>query len=330
VKNIYLIFLAALIVSCSSNNSSSDAIQSDLDGSLQVDNIIPQAPSINNFVDEVLDKQWILSAVRDSTGERFPVFQESNFQFTMFLSSEIVQFFDLNNVPETQVFGYNVCNGQSYAGAYRLNNNVLEILGIAQDDGGCTRSSEIQAQVFGQVLGSDVPVMLSLVDGLLLMTTGDNLELEFGQQSGTTSEGEEITTYFNRFLLESSWYIDSYRDSAGKVTEIPREAEWQMVFNESEDRDMPVMNLLFGPCVFAYKEYYTHDVDIRTQGELQSPGITCDAIAQIVLDDLERSVLDTFSSSTSFFAIVQDSSFMTLETSGGSLSLSLALQSTRF
>jgi len=271
MDNFYLLFFAALIVSCNSNNNSSDAIQSDLDESLQLENITEQVPAISGFAGEILDKQWILAAVRDSTGERFPVFQESDFQFTI---------------------------------------------------------SEIQAQVFDQVLDSDVPVMLSLVDNLLLMTTGDNLELEFGQQSGTASEGEEITTYFNRFLLESSWNIDSYQDSTGEVTQIPREAEWQLNFNKLEDRDMPVMNLMIGPCFVAYKEYYTHDVDIRTQGELQSPDGSCDAIAQIVLPDLERSLLDTFSNSISFFAIVQESSFMTLQTnSGSSLSLSLSLSS---
>jgi len=336
MKDISLSMLVAVfLTSCSSSNSpyNNELPTTAENTTALTENQQLQIPNTQNQGDpielqarrnSVLDRQWILAAVVDSTGQRHPVFQESNFQFTLFLSTDTIQIPHLNNTIHTQVFGYNICNGQSYGGAYQLDDNQLTLFSINMDAGGCDRSLEVQPNVWDNVLFRDAPVMWSLTNDLLLLQASSIGSLEFGLQSSFASDGTEISTFFNRRLLDTNWYIDRYTDSSGVINQIPREAEWLLSFQLDTIERIPLMTLSFGPCFVAHKAYYTHDVDIRTQGETFGPDNSCTAQAQLVLPTLERQLLNLYNESNSFFAVTQDNMNLTLQvSSGATISLSL-------
>ena len=319
-KFLVSLFLTALvslfIVSCNSSGNNEDSTQSVLGNTDPADSDSELIMEAQDDLGVITNRQWILTAVEDASGERFPVFQESDFQFTLFLSTATGQFPELNNSTEFLALGYYACDGQSFGGAYRLDGSTIRFpAGLALDGGGCERLAEVQAATFEEILFSQSPVFWSLNDRSLVLTTDDNSSIEFGLQAATTEEGQLVTTYFDRFLMENDWYIDSYTDRTGNVSRIPREAEWRMEFSSDAVQNTAVMTTLFGPCLSVSWEYFAHDVDIRqlnSMDALQSSEGGCAAQAELVLPALEQAVTQMLDESTSLFSIVGENSTLTL------------------
>jgi len=173
MKRLLKIFLAAIVgVGCSSTNNPEDILQSDVDNPILV-NI--EQNNETELTELIQDRQWVLVAYIDDSGMQSNVTQETQFQFTMQLSSIPQPFPSLDGEIVTSIGGINVCN--AYGGAYVVQNNILGTRAISTDSADCERDSEEPSRIFGTVLFNS-PI-LSLDGEMLVLTAGTNESLIF-------------------------------------------------------------------------------------------------------------------------------------------------------
>ncbi|MEE9322739.1 MAG: hypothetical protein V3U76_20015 [Granulosicoccus sp.] len=165
-----------------------------------------------DIADAIQDKIWRLIAVQEDTGNLTPVFQESDFEFTIRLSSSTISPGADVSQPVTSVGGVNVCN--NYAGGYSLESNILNLIAVSEEDSSCERAGELPAIIFTSVLfSSDKPPILSVENDELTMTSGNNEALVFRNTdvdaNVLSAPDDGVTVYFRVEDIPASEFIST-------------------------------------------------------------------------------------------------------------------------
>jgi len=149
-------------------------------GNSNVD-ILVAADSAPLAIAEVIqDRTWTLVTVQDNKGNLSPVTQDIDFEFTLRLSSNFIFLGDGFDPEAMSVSGTNVCN--FYGGGYTLDHEVLNLVGVVEEERSCERANEITAEIFSLVLftPNNPPIVsIALREDVLTLTAGTNEALIF-------------------------------------------------------------------------------------------------------------------------------------------------------